>query len=274
MAGTETITGRIALKINGVPIEMELTVPAAPVKPQRMLPVFQQMTNTFVEFGVYAAESEGRSVSCKAGCGACCRQPVPISEVEVYQIAELVETMPEPERSEIKKRFADAVERFNQIGWFDKMDREAEAAKTLESASAAKRLMPVALEYFAAGVPCPFLENESCSIHESRPLACREYLVTSPAENCSRPNAENIDKIEMTVRPSKILNRIGRTGRFGGVGTLTLIRALDLAERYPDEFPERSGDKWATEFFGNLTGETIGAENQREQRRADAPTTA
>jgi Fe-S-cluster containining protein len=261
MAGDETITGRIALDINGTPLEFELTVPAALVKPQRMLPVFQQMTNTFVEFGINAARSEDRSVSCKAGCGACCRQPVPISEVEAYQIAELVASMPEPRKSKVKGRFAEAVRHFEGVGWFEKMDRKAESARSLEPASAAKKLMPVALEYFKEGIPCPFLENESCSIHESRPLACREYLVTSPAENCSRPSAENIDKIEMAVRPSRVLNRVVHTGRFG-VGTLTLIRALDLAERYSDEFPERSGESWMAEFFENLTGEAIGAEDR------------
>jgi Fe-S-cluster containining protein len=36
-------------------------------------------------------------------------------------------------------------------------------------------------------MPCPFLEDESCSIHPDRPLVCREYLVTSPAELCAGP---------------------------------------------------------------------------------------
>jgi hypothetical protein len=35
------------------------------------------------------------------------------------------------------------------------------------------------VRYFLQGVACPFLEAESCGIHPDRPLACREYLVTS-----------------------------------------------------------------------------------------------
>ena len=35
-------------------------------------------------------------------------------------------------------------------------------------------------EYFQLGIPCPFLEEESCSIYHDRPITCREYLVTSP----------------------------------------------------------------------------------------------
>ena len=45
----------------------------------------------------------------------------------------------------------------------------------------------LAYEYFKHGIACPFLEDESCSIHPDRPMACREYLVSSPAENCRAP---------------------------------------------------------------------------------------
>ena len=34
------VTGNIVLRINGEPVEMEMTVPDFPVKPHRMLPVF------------------------------------------------------------------------------------------------------------------------------------------------------------------------------------------------------------------------------------------
>ena len=42
-------TGQVTLSINGVKFEMEMTVPAKPVKPTRMLPIFQAMTSSFVD---------------------------------------------------------------------------------------------------------------------------------------------------------------------------------------------------------------------------------
>ena len=42
---------------------------------------------------------------------------------------------------------------------------------------------------------CPFLEEESCSIHPDRPLVCREYLVTSPAELCAGPTQEGVTPV-------------------------------------------------------------------------------
>ena len=103
MEKDEWVTGQIKLVVDDMVVEMQLTVQANPVKPQRMLPVFQQITNVYTEIGVAAANSQGKSVSCQAGCGACCRHFVAVSEVEAYDIADIVEKMPEPRRSEVKK---------------------------------------------------------------------------------------------------------------------------------------------------------------------------
>ena len=68
-----------------------------------------------------AVEAKGREISCKKGCGACCSQPVPVAEIEAYQIAELVENLPEPRRTEVKERFDKAFAHFAEIGWFEKL---------------------------------------------------------------------------------------------------------------------------------------------------------
>src|SRR5215468_1674945 len=112
MESNEWVTGEVVLSIGGEPLKMSMTVPAAPVKPHRMLPVFQKMTNSFVEISALDAGAHGETISCRTGCAACCRYPVPVSEIEIYYFAELVESMPEPRRSEVKERFGKAVEHF------------------------------------------------------------------------------------------------------------------------------------------------------------------
>lgn len=252
MDQNEWVTGNVAVTIDGIPLQMEMTVPAKPVKPQRMLPVFQQMANSLVDISVNAIESVGQKISCKAGCGACCRQPVPIAEAEVYQIAELVEAMPDPRRTEIKKKFADAVAHFKSIDWFDRLNEHFAAAKPATDEEGFKKAIDVVLEYFREGIPCPFLENESCSIHLSRPIACREYLVTSPAENCSKPTAQTVDVVDLLIKPSRTVKAIANTGKLRGAGYLTLIRALELAEAVPEDFVEKTGERWMADFFSHL----------------------
>lgn len=256
MSEEEWVTGKIGLRINDIPVEFELTVPAGPVKPQRMLPVFQQMANTFVDDGVGAAEAEGRAVSCKKGCGACCRQPVPISEVEVYQIAELVETMDEPRRSEVKQRFRDAAAHFHRIGWFERFAEHQKQAPLMRFEEGYPVGMGLVMEYFNEGIPCPFLEDESCSIHLNRPLACREYLVTSPAENCSQPGPLNIKPVDLAVKPTRGLAALSsKEGSIAG-GSAVLSRALELAEEFPEHFEMKPGPDWVKDFLSELIDKT------------------
>lgn len=254
MAENEWVTGKVGLRVSGFPVEFEMTVPAAPVKPHRMLPIFQQMANQLVDLSVEVAVSEGKKISCKAGCGACCRQAVPVSEAEVYKIAELVEEMPEPKRTEVKKRFADAAAHFHNIGWYERfIEHQKKAISTEATDELIQAGMDIILEYFYEGIPCPFLENESCSIHPHRPVVCREYLVTSPAANCAVPTAETIKPVKLLIKPSKALTRLGSDERLASIGFPVLTRALEVAEMYPEKFDEKSGPDWMKDFFTQLS---------------------
>lgn len=254
---SEWVTGRVVVRVGDAPLEVELTVPRDPVKPQRMLPVFQQMANKLVDLSVEAVERAGGSVSCKAGCGSCCRQPVPITEIEVYHIAELVEQMPEPRRNEIKRRFKAADDRFTEMNWYEKMREIGLSAESKGKEFVTRAYQAEAKRYFEQGIPCPFLENESCSIHESRPLACREYLVTSSPEHCAALNGKEISMIPLLANPSNALRPMARTGKMNQIGLLPLVRALELANMFPEEFSEKTGERWAAEFFQGLTGSQI-----------------
>ena len=247
MKNGDWVTGQVKLSLNGQPLEMQMTVPAKPVKPQTMLPVFQKMANSFTEMGEEAVIKAGGKISCKKGCGACCRQPVPIAEIEAHQLVGLVENMSEPRRSQIKQRFRDACLRFQEIGWFER----------LENCTEQKELEKTVLRYFYEGVACPFLENESCSIHEARPLACREYLVTSPAKNCSEPSAKTVRQIQLPIKAAATLRHVGQTRQLGKINFVPLVLAFDWVANNPDDFAEKTGEEWMAEFFRYLTKSEI-----------------
>jgi Fe-S-cluster containining protein len=246
MESEEWITGKIGITIGGVPLDFQMTIPAKPVKPQRMLPIFQQMTSSFVGMVEESFETAGEKISCGKGCAACCRQVIPLAEIEAYQIAEMVEALPEPRRGEIKKRFDAAWRHFYEISWFERLDK-------CSTASAEER-EKIILDYFFENVACPFLEDESCSIHQTRPLVCREYLVTSPPENCSAPSSETVRKVEHPLKTSDTVRQITNSNRLNRVvNFVPLILALEWATRNSDEFPEKTGEQWMADFFTNLT---------------------
>ena len=78
-------------------------------------------------------------------------------------------------RTEIRERFAAAIKRLAEIGLLEKCGTMTSGRTRITN-----RRGPSTF----ARIACPFLEDESCSIHPQRPVSCREFLVTSPAENC------------------------------------------------------------------------------------------
>lgn len=257
MTQDDWITGNIKIRIGGVPMEFNMTVPAAPVKPHRMLPIFQQMANSMVAEAVKEVELEGKTISCKAHCGACCRQAVPISEAEAYRISEMVEAMPEPQKTQVKERFEHAAAHFNKIGWYERFGEHLATAGQRDRAEAEPEGIALAIEYFDQGIPCPFLEDESCSIHPDRPLTCREYLVTSPAENCAEPAPNKIDMVKLPLKPSRFFNRVVRTENLGAAPYLILSQALEFVKANPEKFPDKTGSDWVKDFFTELSGKQI-----------------
>ena len=192
-----------------------------------MLPVFQGLTDQFVDHAVQTARSEGREVSCKAGCGACCRQLVPIAEAEAHGIARLVAELPEPRRRVVRERFAAARRSLEEAGLLDRLL----APETIRD----EAVTSFGLEYFSAQVACPFLEAESCSIYPDRPIACREYLVTSPAEHCAQPTAAEVRCVKLPAQVSRGVRRLD------GGKWVPLVLALEWSENQPEENEERTG---------------------------------
>jgi Fe-S-cluster containining protein len=238
----ETITGQVALTIAGETIEVRVTVPPAETALSDLLPIFQELTDTIVNRGVALDAASGRSVSCRIGCAACCRQPVPISPSEARALAALVAAMPEPRRSTIRDRFASA--------------RATFAAAQVDTCSAAIARLRVEDQvawgdaYLRATVACPFLEDESCSIYPDRPTICREYLVTTPAENCRTPTAETIRRVPLPGNVSVAIVAVDR--RLDGDGPLLLVDSLDYAAAYPAPRPCESGPALVQAVFATI----------------------
>ena len=57
MDTNDWISGRVTLRIGEQPVDLDMTVPARPVKLYKMLPVFQQLTDLFVDASTQVAEA-------------------------------------------------------------------------------------------------------------------------------------------------------------------------------------------------------------------------
>ncbi|MDP2604619.1 MAG: YkgJ family cysteine cluster protein [Deltaproteobacteria bacterium] len=228
-------------------LQTTITVPSGPIQVKDLIPMVQSFADQVVRGTVRSVEESGQNISCKKGCGACCRQLVPISEVEARRIHDVVTELPEPRQSEIRRRFAAARRRLEESGLLKRLvDRGEFVEGDVQS---------FGVEYFRQGIPCPFLENESCSIHPDRPSVCREYLVTSPAENCAAPSVKTIDQVNM---PFKIWPALARFDKVHPgeklIRWVPLVLALEWSIDHPDETQPRPGPELLHEFFRNLAG--------------------
>lgn len=229
MADPGHATAMLRLKVGDLAIAHPITVPNAAVPATDVLPALQGLVNAVV-----GAAEAGQAISCRRGCGACCRQLVPISRTEGEALLALVEAMPHERRKAARARFA-----------------EAEAAITLAGLAerSGKSDREMSLAYFALRVPCPFLEDESCSIHPDRPLVCREYLVTSPAELCSGPAQEGVAPVPV---PKLSLAARRLQDEDDSWFPLAMLMAWSRQSRRPAA--RRPGTEWVQRFLGGLTG--------------------
>lgn len=159
-------------------------------------------------------------------------------------IAELVHSLPDERRNVLLQRFENAVKTITDSGL---KNRLTSAGTTSED-----EYRSIALEYFRLGIPCPFLENESCSIHPDRPLVCREYLVVSPPENCSRQNGKPIEAIRMPGQASEALASL--TAIENEPARVPLPLAIEWAEANSDDDPVVPSEELAKAFFSRMIG--------------------
>ncbi len=145
---------------------------------ESVLPFARSIDDSLIALAADHSEAQGRPVSCRAGCAACCHQSVPVTPLEAFALLETVEAMPAAEREVIEARFARVAQQIEEAGLGPTLDWNER-----EDASRARRA------YITAWIACPLLKDDGlCGIYEERPFACREHLVTSDPEHCSEQN--------------------------------------------------------------------------------------
>lgn len=117
--------------------------------PADLLPVIRQAHKGFDRAYDSAPAAARAAVACRAGCGTCCHVPVGVQAHEVLLAAEYIQNNFSPGDLEaVIARFA--------------AHRLAFAGRTMDERAALK-------------IPCALLRDNSCSIYEARPEACRSH---------------------------------------------------------------------------------------------------
>ncbi|HEX5218565.1 MAG TPA: YkgJ family cysteine cluster protein [Verrucomicrobiae bacterium] len=236
----KTITGTGRVRIGEDVVELKFTVPKEACTPDALLPGARELANAVAALGEARAHRAGFKISCAKGCGACCRQLVPISPTEARALAALVAALPPQRAAAVRQRFADALSRMEAAGLLDKTPATTDKDAYRE----------YGLAYFRQGVACPFLEDESCSIHANRPLVCREYQVTSPPAACAKLGSGEVRQVAVPIRVWAVFSQsVSSTGE---VEWMPLIEALRFADANPEADRSRTGPQRVDAFLREL----------------------
>ena len=177
-------------------IRGQVRVDTGPMRLADLVPTAHELTGVIAARANHRAGREGKTITCRAGCGACCRQMVPLSAPEAFHLMEMVQDL-------------DPVRRAFYLGRFEAIQARLEAEKMvgpmLDLAVGSDPQRSLNRKYFAMQMACPFLVDESCSIHPDRPVACREYNVTSSALWCRDPFGNAVEKVPMPLPLSAAL---------------------------------------------------------------------
>jgi Fe-S-cluster containining protein len=203
--------------------EVEIAALRGPTRLAWLAGLAFDLTDFLVERAIEAERAAGRDISCRAGCGACCRQLVGISPPEAFALADAVVALPGERRDRVMESFDRTVAEIDARGFGPRL-------ASLRHDHASEDLPEFASGYFRLGIACPLLENESCGLYEARPCSCREYNVTSDPAFCADPGRGEVRRIAVGAVLSRPLAEITARLVGGEPALVPLSHALQFAE--------------------------------------------
>ena len=220
----------VALNTPAGRLTTAIDVPTGLIPITAIVPLTRRLGEEAAELEIRQATEAGQTISCQKGCAACCRMLVPLSAPEAFALREHIAQLPTDRRTQLLNRLSDTKDRLKQAGLWDQLNDVAEASKPV----ADEELDPINRSYYALRIPCPYLESETCSIYEARPAACRELLVTSPAELCQDLEQNPVAPLPVSMRMSSILGLAWGTLTSAPPRLIPLPMALEWAERHEE----------------------------------------
>ncbi len=200
-----------------------------------IVPAFREVGKRAIALEQARAEATGLAISCRMGCAACCRMLVPVSPPEAFALHEAVQRLPDSQRRHLHEKIEASRVRLEEAGLWGRLSEVAETDRQLSD----EDMEQTNRDYYALRLPCPFLENEACSIYSDRPAACRELLVTTPADLCQDIVRNPVRPIPVPVRMGTVLGMLWAELVGGPVTLIPLPLALSWAARHGEQGKRR-----------------------------------
>jgi Fe-S-cluster containining protein len=232
----------ISLQTPSGEISTAVGVPAGFVPITAILPLMRSLGGEAQVLEQRRLLEAGQRISCEKGCAACCRMLVPISVPEAFALTNAIDQLDQNERNRLLAKLDLAQQQLARAGILKQLSSLADSSEPLND----EAIEPLNRAYYALRMPCPFLDNETCSIYADRPAACRELAVTSPATECQEMTKQTVQPVPVAVRLSTALSLLWADLTGTAPRLIPLPLAVDWARRHKEE----QTNQWAgTELF-------------------------
>ncbi len=166
------------------------------------------------------AKAKNSAITCEKGCSACCSlyQEATIQECEliVYYLLHN-----EKAYSKFLNNYSQWRQRVRQGGdifkraeqHWQQLSTEISQVKHLAQFSeirkrGSERDERIRKDYEKQVIPCPFLDNQFCSIYEVRPYVCAGHATITPKEWCDPLSSVHTQVIELHYEPLQIMEQV------------------------------------------------------------------
>lgn len=255
----------IALNTPAGQVTSAVDVPTGFVPVTAIVPLMRRLGEEAQGLVVARSVELGKAVSCHKGCAACCRMLVPLSVPEAFALRDWVRSRPTDQQEHLDRRFSEAKTRLLIHGVWQQLAALCDAPLAADD----EALEGVNRSYYALRLPCPFLEEETCSIYDDRPAACRELLVTSPSQLCDDLVENPINPVSVPIQVSTVLGLAWQELTKDPTRLIPLPLALEWAERHD----EQSRRTWkGSELFDQALDKTWRFLSQAFVRNDQDPT--
>jgi len=213
-----------------------------------LVPMARALSDVLTEQLKVTLEGFGRQPSCRKGCAHCCYYLVPISTAEAFCLTREVLAISEPLRSALIRMFHLAGRRL-----LSRPPQDAGSAAPADRRLGPSRRLRYLSDWYASlHLACPFLADRACAIYDLRPLACREYWVTSDPRHCRLFSPGRVDTAPLPVRIAEVLSET--CGRLEGQHDTIL---LPLALPFAQDHSPRAARRWPARVLVRCFLETL-----------------
>ncbi len=250
-------TFQLSIHTTAGDLNSSVSVPSTLIPIADIIPLMRSLGGQAHKLAIDRVSPTDATVSCHKGCAACCRMMIPVAPPEAFRLLDVIEKLPSDKQEAVRNRFQDVQLTLRKAGLEPEMQRLAYSEEQVTD----EELEPLNRAYYSLRMPCPFLEDEVCSIYEERPSACRELLVTSPPELCQNMTSNPIRPIPPPLRIGSVLSKLWADLFQGPVRLIPLPFALDWA---------MSRRSWSTKTWTGpeLLNRALDAAAQYLQRRS------